>query len=261
RRARPRAAARPGRPRFRSGPARLPPAGRCRGPARCAIPDAPAPRSAPGSPACGGTDWRWWAAPLAGPRRYRRARRRWYREERSRRRNLAALGGGSKLAVPQAEQLFQLAIQAAEALQVAGGEGRVGLCGELLRPSPPRRERRVGGRARLATRGKQAPECGRRAPALAPVLPPGKKHRVDAGGWTSGGRLAEQRLLEEEGAGHVPEAGHGGRRRVGGPDEHRRQGRGRFGAAGAPPGTVGWHRGRHGSAGGVYGLEGLGTPR
>src|SRR5438045_7467456 len=56
----------------------------------------------------------------------------------------------------------------------------------MLRP-PPRstlfpyttlfrsRERRVGGRARLATRGKQAPECGRRAPALAPVLPPGKK--------------------------------------------------------------------------------------
>src|SRR5437773_10850071 len=112
---------------------------------------------------------------------------------------LAALGGGSKLAAPQAEQLLQLAIQTAEGLQVAGGEGRVGLRGELLRPSPPRRERRVGGRARLATRGEEAPECGRHAPALAPVLPPGKKHRVDAGGRTSGGRLAEQRLLEEEG--------------------------------------------------------------
>src|SRR2546422_4770119 len=61
-----------------------------------------------------------------------------------------------------------------------------------------------------------------RASALAPVLPPGKKHRVDAGGRTSGGRLAEQRLLEEEGAGHVPEARHAGRCRVGGPDEHWR---------------------------------------
>src|SRR5207249_2255819 len=73
-----------------------------------------------------------------------------------------------------------------EALQVAGGEGRVGLRGELLRPSPPCRERRIGGRTRLATRGEQAPERGRHAPALAPVLPPGEKHRVDAGGRTSG---------------------------------------------------------------------------
>src|SRR5438445_13286349 len=111
----------------------------------------------------------------AGPRRYRRARRRWYREARSRRRNLAALGGGSKLAAPQAEQLLQLAIQAAEALQVAGGEGRVGLRGELLRPSPPCRERRIGGRPRPATRGEQAPGRGRHAPARAPVRPPGAK--------------------------------------------------------------------------------------
>src|SRR5207245_8615158 len=182
RRARPEAAARPRRRRFRYGPARLPPAGRCRGPARCAIPDAPGPRSARGSPACGGTGWRWWAAPPAGPRRYRRARRRWYREERSRRRNLAALGGGSKLAAPQAEQLLQLAIQAAEALQVAGGEGRVGLCGELLRPSPPRRERRIGGPPRPAPPGGPAPERGRHAPAPAPVPPPGEKHRRDARG-------------------------------------------------------------------------------
>src|SRR2546430_530955 len=182
RRARPRAAARPGRPRFRSGPARLPPAGRCRGPARCAIPDAPAPRSAPGSPACGGTDWRWWAAPPAGPRRYRRARRRWYREARSRRRNLAALGGGSKLAAPQAEQLLQLAIQAAEALQVAGGEGRVGLRGELLRPSPPCRQRPIGGRPRPPPPPRRGPARGRPPPCPAPPPPPRGQNPVRGGG-------------------------------------------------------------------------------
>src|SRR5204863_4333188 len=177
-------------------PARRPPAGRCRGPGRCATPHAPGPRSARGSPACGGTGWRWWAAPPAGRRHCRRARPRWYRGG-SRRRNLTALGGGSKLAAPQAEQLFQLRIQMAEPLQVAGGESGVGLRRELLRPSPPRGERRVGGHARLATRGEQAAECGGHAPALATVLSPGEKHRVDAGWRTPAGRLTEQRLLEE----------------------------------------------------------------
>src|SRR5712691_10596998 len=202
--ARPAAAAPPGRRRFRCGPARLPPAGRCRGPARCATPHVPGPRSARGSPAYGGTGWRWWAAPPAGRRRCHPARRRWYREGGSggaggyRRRNLAALGGGSKLGAPQAEQRLQLVVQAAELLHVTGGEGSVGLGRELLRPSPPRGERRVGGRGCVATRGEQAAECGGYAPALATVLSPREKHRVDAGGRTPGGRLAEQRLLEEE---------------------------------------------------------------
>src|SRR5216117_2354657 len=57
---------------------------------------------------------------------------------------LAALGGGSKLAAPQAEQVLQLAVQAAEPLQIAGGEGRVGLRRELLCQSPPRGQGSVG---------------------------------------------------------------------------------------------------------------------
>src|SRR5204862_327215 len=66
---------------------------------------------------------------------------------------LAALGGGGKLAAPQAEQVLQLAVQAAEPLQIAGGEGRVGLRRELLCQSPPRGQGGVGRRACLATRG------------------------------------------------------------------------------------------------------------
>src|SRR5690348_5274896 len=132
---------------------------------------------------------------------------------------LAALGGGSKLAVPQAEQLLQLGIQLAEPLQVAGGEGRVGSSREPLGLPPPRGERRVGGRRRVASRGEQAAERGGHAPPLPAVLSPREKYRVDAGRRTTGGRLAEQRLLEEEGTSHIPESGHAGRRRVGGPDE------------------------------------------
>src|SRR6266576_31206 len=147
---------------------------------------------------------------------------------------LAALGGGSKLAAPQAEQVLQLGIQLAEPLQIAGGEGRVGLRRELLRPSPPRGERRGAGRPRVAGRGEQAPECGGDAPALAAVASPREKHGVDAGGRAPGRGLSEKRLLGVQNAGDVPESRHAGRRRTGGADQHRREARGQAGSHGRP---------------------------
>src|SRR5207245_4952798 len=112
--------------------------------------------------------------------------------------NLAALGGRSKLPTPAAEQRLQLAVDAAERLEAARGQGRVGLGREALRLLPARRERRVGRRGRAATEGQQRPQrCGP-APALAAPLAPRQEQRVDPHGWTAGGRLGEQGLLEEQ---------------------------------------------------------------
>src|SRR2546425_1229479 len=194
----------------------------------------------------------------AGRRRCRRARPQWY--PRSRRRNLAALGGGSKLAAPQAEQVLQLGIQLAEPLQIAGGEGRVGLRRELLRPSPPRGERRVAGRSRVAGRGEEAPECGGYAPALAAVASPREKHGVDAGGRAPGRGLGEKCLLGVQDAGDVPESRHAGRRRTGGADQHRREASGQAGAPHPHARALSRHRCRYEDGERASSFEPLGHP-
>src|SRR5207248_10949486 len=86
--------------------------------------------------------------------------------------NLAAVRGRSKLPTPDAKQLLQPAVDAAERLEVARGQSRVGLRGKAARLLPPRRERRIRGCGRAGVERQQRPQGGGPAPPLAAPLAP-----------------------------------------------------------------------------------------